>query len=84
MDNTPYPFPIGAYPYSDIYILTATSLTVLFNDQYKNAGIKLIFINVTLILVYLVVIGVLVYRTRKIQEEMAKTAPGYNMKKRPS
>lgn len=66
VDNTPYPFPMGAYPYSNLWVTSSTNLVVEFNDSYSSIGIRLIFITVTMILIYMFVIGILVYRTRKI------------------
>ena len=84
VDNTPYPFPNGAYPYSDLLITSSVSLSVEFQDKFKEPGIRLIFITVTMIIIYSVVIGVLVYRTKKIQKEMLQRSPNYNIKRRPS
>ena len=68
VDNTQYPFPNGAFPYSDIWVSSSTSLTITFDESTKNAGIRLIFITVTILLLYAFVIGVLVYRTKKIEK----------------
>lgn len=67
VDNTPYPYPIGAYPYQNLSVTMAVSLSLAFDSKYKVQGIRLIFLNLTLLLIYAVVIGVIMYRTRKIQ-----------------
>jgi len=66
VDNTPYPFPAGAFSYTNLSISSSSSLTIQFNDQYKDVGIRLIFITVTLLGIYGFVIGILVYKTNKI------------------
>jgi len=75
---------MGSYPYTSIAITSSTTLSIQFNDQYRNSGVRLVFINATLIIVYLFIIAVLVYKTRKILFEMKITSPEFNMKKRAS
>lgn len=84
VDNSPYPFPNGAYPYSSLLLSSSTSLTITFDESTKNAGIRLLFITATLLVGYAVVIGVLVYRTKKIEKEMLQRKPDYKFKRRPS
>lgn len=79
IDNTPYPFPEGAEPYSDISLSASTSLTIKFNEQYKVAGIRLIFIIVTLLVIYGFAIGRLVFKARKVQAELLLRSPDYNL-----
>lgn len=87
VDNTPYPYPIGSYPFESLSLTMAASLSLEFNSKYKVQGIRLIFLNLTLLLVYAVVIGVIICRTRRVQAELLLTAPDYNLNcltKRPS
>ena len=65
VDNTEFPFPEGAFSYSHISIGLTTYINFDLDSAYETMGVRLIYINVTILLIYGFSLGVLVYKNTK-------------------
>jgi hypothetical protein len=70
VDNTLFPYPDGAYAYSPINIDVSIYLDIMVSPSYETLGKRLIFINVTIFVIYAVIIIVLICKTRNINKKM--------------
>lgn len=73
IDNTLFPYPDGAFSYSPINIDVITSLTIDVSSTYAILGQRLIFINVTVFIIFLVIIITLIVKTNQINNKMNST-----------
>lgn len=70
VDNTLFPYPDGAYSYSNINIDMTTLLDITVSPSYQILGTRLIFINATIFIIFLVIITVIICKTRTILQKM--------------
>jgi hypothetical protein len=70
IDNTLFPYPNGAYSYSGINIDIITTLSVTVSTSYEELGKRLVFINTTVFLIFIVIIAVIIFKANKIAKRM--------------
>jgi hypothetical protein len=70
IDNTLFPSPEGAYSYSGINVDVVTTLDITVSSSYQILGKRLIFINATMMLISLVIIVTIIYKTQTISRKM--------------
>ena len=75
IDNTPFPFPEGAFSYSNITISLTNYIQFTLNDTYETMGVRLIYINVTILLIYGFTLTVLVCKNARTEKKMQSSEP---------
>jgi hypothetical protein len=70
VDNTPFPYPEGAYPYSSLSISLCNQISLTLSDSYYTLGVRLIYLNVTILAIYVIIIAILVLRNRSLSRKM--------------
>lgn len=65
VDNTPFPFPQGSFSYTNISISLTNYIKVELNSVYQTLGIRLIYINLTIIVIYAFTLFVLIFKNNK-------------------
>lgn len=70
IDNTQFPTPKGAYSYSSINLDITTRLNILVSSSYEILGRRMIYINGTIFVIFLIIIITIVVRTDQITKKM--------------
>lgn len=70
IDNTLFPYPNGAYSYSDINVDIETIININVSSSYETLGVRLIFINSTVFIIFAVIITAIIYKTSKLTKKM--------------
>jgi len=66
IDNTLFPFPKGAYSYSSISLNVITRIEITISNIYEQIGIKLMFINVTIAVIFILIMIVIGCKIKKL------------------
>jgi hypothetical protein len=72
VDNTPFPYPQGSYPWSALNLSSSVKIDIEVADNYKIISYRLIYINVTILLLYIVFIGKIIFDERRMRRSLNK------------
>lgn len=78
VDNTAFPYPQGSYPWSALNLSSSVEIDIEVKDSYKVISYRLIYINVTILLLYIVFIGKIIFDERRLNRKLNKSAAASN------